>query len=244
MTAEAAKRQLTSLASPTAARSAARFFKTGPGQYGEGDTFIGIKVPTLRTVSRQFRALPLDEIEALLNSPVHEERHLALMILVLQVARCDDAQRKATFDFYLRNTRFINNWDLVDCSAPQVVGGFLLDKSKKPLFKLAKSTSLWERRIAIVSTQHFIRHEEFDETLGISRMLLEDEEDLIHKAAGWMLREVGKKDQSVLEGFLKQYGTVMPRTMLRYAIERFTPDQRRAYLRSKYSTAEGDTDAV
>jgi 3-methyladenine DNA glycosylase AlkD len=244
LTADDAKKQLKSLASTEVAKSSARFFKTGPGQYGEGDTFIGIKVPTLRTVSRQFRALPLDEIEALLNSPVHEERHLALMILVLQVARCDDAQRKTAFDFYLRNTRFINNWDLVDCSAPQVVGGFLLDKSKKPLFKLVQSTSLWERRIAVVSTQHFIRHGEYGETLEISRMLLEDEEDLIHKAAGWMLREVGKKDQSVLEGFLKQYGTVMPRTMLRYAIERFTPDQRRAYLRSKNNSAEGDTDAV
>ncbi|MFO0799440.1 MAG: DNA alkylation repair protein [Gemmataceae bacterium] len=244
MTAEDARSKLKSLASPTAARSAARFFKTGPGQYGEGDTFIGINVPTLRTVARQFRALPPDELEALLNSPVHEERHLALMILVLQVEKCDDARRKAAFDFYLRNTRFVNNWDLVDCSAPQVVGGFLLDKPKKLLLKLAKSTSLWERRIAIVSTQHFIRHGRYDDTLAISRMLLEDEEDLIHKATGWMLREVGKKDQSVLEGFLDRHGTVMPRTMLRYAIERFTPDQRRAYLRSKNSSAEGDTDAV
>ena len=244
MTAEAARSKLKSLASPTAARLAARFFKTGPGQYGEGDTFIGINVPTLRTVARRFRALPPDEIEALLNSPIHEERHLALMILVLQVEKCDPIQRKAAFDFYLRNTRFVNNWDLVDCSAPQVVGGFLLEKPKKPLRRLARSTILWERRIAVVSTQHFIRHGEFGETLAISRMLLEDEADLIHKAAGWMLREVGKKDQAVLEGFLKQYGTVMPRTMLRYAIERFPPDQRRAYLRSKNSAAEGDTDAV
>lgn len=244
MTAESARSKLKSLASPTAARSAARFFKTGPGQYGEGDTFIGITVPMLRTVARQFRALPPDEIEALLNSPVHEERHLALLILVLQVARCDDAQRKAAFDFYLRNTRFVNNWDLVDCSAPPVVGGFLLDKPKKPLVKLAKSASLWERRIAVVSTQHFIRHGRFDDTLAISRMLLEDDEDLIHKAAGWMLREVGKKDQAVLEGFLERHGTVMPRTMLRYAIERFPPDRRRAYLRGEQSTAEGDADAV
>ena len=161
------------------------------------------------------------------------------MILVLQVAKCDDAHRKASVRPVPGNTRFINNWDLVDCSAPQVVGGFLMDKSKEPLFKLAKSKSLWERRIAIVSTQHFIRHEEFDETLAISRMLLEDEEDLIHKAAGWMLREVGKKDQSVLEGFLDRHGAVMPRTMLRYAIERFPPDQRRAYLRSKIHSDRG-----
>lgn len=235
MTAKDARRKLKALASPKAAKSAARFFKTGPGQYGEGDTFIGIKVPTLRTISREFRTLPLEEIEILLKSPIHEERHLALMILVLQVAKCDDAQRKAAFDFYLMNTEFVNNWDLVDCSAPQIVGGFLLNRSRKPLLQLAKSKSLWERRIAIVSTQHFIRHGDFGETLTISRKLLKDKEDLIHKAAGWMLREVGKKNQSVLEGFLDQHGIAMPRTMLRYAIERFTPARRQEYLAAKDS---------
>jgi 3-methyladenine DNA glycosylase AlkD len=242
MTAEDARTKLKSLASPAAAALATRFFKTGPGQYGEGDTFIGVNVPTLRTVARSFRALPLDEIRVLLNSPVHEERHLALMILVLQVAKCDDDHRKRVYDLYLGNTRFINNWDLVDCSAPQVVGGFLTTGPREPLFTLAKSKSLWERRIAIVSTQHFIRHGEFDETLAITRLLLEDKEDLIHKAAGWMLREVGKKDQSVLEGFLDRHGSVMPRTMLRYAIEKFTPDRRRAYLERKKSTSTGATD--
>ena len=166
------------------------------------------------------------------------------MILVLQVAKCDEAHRKGAYDLYLGNTRFINNWDLVDCSAPQVVGGFLMTRPRKPLFELAKSKSLWERRIAIVSTQHFIRHGEFDETLAISQMLLGDKEDLIHKAAGWMLREVGKKDQSVLEGFLDRHGAVMPRTMLRYAIERFPPDQRRAYLQRKNTTGEGVTDGL
>lgn len=230
MTAKEARRKLKSLSSPELAKSAARFFKTGPGQYGEGDTFIGIKVPTLRSVSREFRTLPLNEVESLLQSPIHEERHLALMILVLQVAKCDDAQRKTAFDFYLSNTEFVNNWDLVDCSAPQIVGGFLMTKSRKPLLKLTKSKSMWERRIAIVSTQHFIRHGDLGETLTISRKLLKDKEDLIHKAAGWMLREVGKKDQAVLEGFLDQHGTAMPRTMLRYAIERFTPARRQAYL--------------
>jgi 3-methyladenine DNA glycosylase AlkD len=230
MTAEDARNQLQSLASPTAAKAAARFFKTGPGQYGEGDTFIGINVPTLRTVARSFRALPLDEIQSLLHSPIHEERHLALMILVLQVTKCEDAHRKRAFDLYLGNTRFVNNWDLVDCSAPQIVGGFLLTRPKKPLYALAKSKSLWERRIAIVSTQHFIRHDKFGETLAISELLLKDTEDLIHKATGWMLREVGKKDQSVLEGFLDRHAGVMPRTMLRYAIERFPSEQRRAYL--------------
>ena len=244
MTAEDVKQKLKSLASPDVAKSSARFFKTGPGQYGEGDTFIGIKVPTLRTVSREFRSLPLEEIESLLNSPIHEERHLALMILVLQVAKCDAAHRRTAFDFYLENTKFINNWDLVDCSAPQVVGGYLLDKSRRPLLELTKSQSLWERRIAIVSTQHFIRHDDFADTLAISHRLLKDEEDLIHKAAGWMLREVGKKAKAVLEAFLDQHGTVMPRTMLRYAIEHFSPDQRRAYLQRKQSSSEGVTNGL
>ncbi len=233
MTAKDVKQKLKSLASPDVAKSSMRFFKSGPGEYGEGDIFIGIKVPTLRTVAREFRSLPLEEVESLLNSPIHEERHLALMILVLQVTKCDDAHRRVVFDFYLRNTKFINNWDLVDCSAPQIVGGYLLDKSRKPLFQLAKSKSLWERRIAIVSTQHFIRQHDFADTLAISERLLRDEEDLIHKASGWMLREVGTKAKAVLETFLDQHGTVMPRTMLRYAIEHFSPDQRRAYLQRK-----------
>jgi len=166
------------------------------------------------------------------------------MILVLQVTKCDDAYRRAAFDFYLENTKFINNWDLVDCSAPQVVGGYLLDKSRKPLFQLTKSKSLWERRIAIVSTQHFIRNDDFADTLTISEKLLNDEEDLIHKATGWMLREVGQKAQTVLEAFLDQHAAVMPRTMLRYAIEHFSPDQRRAYLQRKQTSREGAADGV
>lgn len=234
------RNKLNALASPAAAIAATRFFKTGPGEYGEGDTFIGVNVPTLRTLSRTFRALPLDEILSLLHSPIHEERQLALMILVLQVSKCEEADRKRAFDLYLGNTRFVNNWDLVDCSAPQIVGGFLLTKPKKPLLTLAKSKSLWERRIAIVSTQHFIRHGEYGETLEISQLLLQDKEDLIHKATGWMLREVGKKDQSVLEEFLDCHHAVMPRTMLRYAIERFSPNQRRAYLqKSRARTGDG-----
>ncbi len=244
MNAKDVKQKLSSLASPDVAKSSMRFFKTGPGDYGEGDILIGIKVPTLRTVSREFRSLPLEEVETLLNSPIHEERHLALMILVLQVAKCDDAYRRAAFDFYLENTKFINNWDLVDCSAPQVVGGYLLDKSRKPLFQLTKSKSLWERRIAIVSTQHFIRHDDFGNTLTISEKLLNDEEDLIHKASGWMLREVGQKAQAVLEAFLDQHAAAMPRTMLRYAIEKFPPDQRRAYLDRKRTSKEGVTNGL
>lgn len=244
MNAKDAKHKLKSLASPDVAKSSMRFFKTGPEQYGEGDMFIGIKVPILRTVSREFRSLPLEEIRSLLNSPIHEERRLALMILVLQVAKCDDAYRRVAFDFYLENTKFINNWDLVDCSAPQVVGGYLLNKSRKPLFQLTKSKSLWERRIAIVSTQHFIRHDDFADTLTISEKLLNDEEDLIHKATGWMLRVVGQKAQTVLEAFLDQHAAAMPRTMLRYAIEHFSPDQRRAYLQRKQASREGAADGV
>lgn len=244
MTAEDARTRLKSLASPAVATAATRFFKTGPGQYGEGDTFIGINVPTLRTVSRSFRAMPLDEIERLLDSPVHEERHLALMVLVLQAAKGDEIHRERIFDLYLRNTRHINNWDLVDCSAPQVVGGYLMSGARKPLLKLARSASLWERRIAIVATQHFIRHGDFGETLAISRILLNDREDLLHKATGWMLREVGKRDQTVLEGFLDRHGAEMPRTMLRYAIERLPPDHRRAYLQGTNIPRVGADDGV
>jgi 3-methyladenine DNA glycosylase AlkD len=244
MSAQDVKQKLKSLASPDVAKSSMRFFKTEPGQYGEGDIFIGIKVPTLRTVSREFRSLPHDDLESLLNSPIHEERHLALMILVLQVGKHDKAFRRTAFDFYLRNTKCINNWDLVDCSAPQVVGGYLLDKSRNPLFQLSKSKSLWERRIAILSTLHFIRNHDFADTLTISQNLLRDEEDLIHKATGWMLREVGKKDTTVLEAFLDQHAAVMPRTMLRYAIEHFSPDQRRVYLERKQTSSEGAVDGV
>lgn len=233
MDAKDVKRKLKSFCSAEVAKSSARFFKTGPGQYAEGDIFIGIKVPTLRIVSREFRDLPLEEIETLLKSPIHEERHLALMILVLQFAKCDDAYRSVVYDFYRNSTRFINNWDLVDCSAPQIVGEFLLYKPRDSLFQLTKSQNLWERRIAIVSTQQFIRHDDFADTLAISQRLLKDEQDLIHKAAGWMLREVGKRNPSVLIAFLEQYGPDMPRTMLRYAIERFQPDQRQYFLKMR-----------
>jgi 3-methyladenine DNA glycosylase AlkD len=239
MTAEDVRTTLKGLASPEAAARATRFFKTGPGQYAEGDTFIGVTVPTLRTVAREFRALPLDEVRSLLHAPVHEERNVALLILVLRVAKGDAAHRKQVFEFYLGNTHFINNWDLVDCSAPQVVGGYLMTGPKEPLYTLAKSKSLWERRIAIVSTQHFVRHGRFAETLAVSELLLGDTEDLIHKATGWTLREVGKKDRAVLEGFLDRHATAMPRTMLRYAIERFPPDQRRAYLQKKTNASGG-----
>lgn len=230
MTALAAQKKLRTLASPDAAEVSARFFKTGPGQYGEGDIFIGIRVPVLRQIAREFKALPLTEVKTLLTSDIHEERMLALLILVNSLRRCDDAHHKAVYDFYVSHTSHINNWDLVDTSAPAIVGGYLLNRHRKPLMKWARSKNLWERRIAIIATQHFIRHDDFDDTLSISEMLLSDEEDLIHKATGWMLREVGGRDQPTLIDFLKRHHAKMPRTMLRYAIEHFPPAQRKAYL--------------
>jgi 3-methyladenine DNA glycosylase AlkD len=230
MTAADAKKKLLEIASPEIAKSSARFFKTGPGEYGEGDVFIGIKVPNLRAVAREFRNLPLTEVEILLQSPIHEDRSLALLILVLGVAKADDAHRKAVYDFYLSNTRFVNNWDLVDASARELVGDYLIDKSRKPLYGLAKSASLWERRIAIVATYPFIKNGKFDDTLKISQILFADEEDLIHKATGWMLREVGKKHEPTLESFLEKHAAKMPRTALRYAIERMTPKKRQRFM--------------
>ncbi len=230
MIAAEARTKLHALASPEVATSSARFFKTGPGQYGEGDTFIGVRVPALRKLARECRTMPLEEVEDLLRSPVHEERLLALLILVLGVSRCDDHDRKEVYDLYFRNIEYVNNWDLVDSSAPAIVGGYLRDNSRKPLVRLAKSACLWERRIAIVATQHFIRLDEFDDTLKVSRLLLSDKEDLIRKATGWMLREVGDRDEGTLKRFLDDHLAEMPRTMLRYAIEKLSPEQRRSYL--------------
>lgn len=230
MTAKDAQKKLQSLASPEIAKASTRFFKTAPGQYGAGDIFIGIRIPTLRTVVREFRELALKEVEILLRSPIHEERMLGLLVLVQAVIKADDDKRKQTFDCYVKNLQHVNNWDLVDSSAPAIVGGYLIDKSRKPLVDWARSKNLWERRVAIVATQHFIRNDDFDDTLRISKILLADKEDLIHKASGWMLREVGKRHKPSLELFLNEHASVMPRTMLRYAIERFSPARRQAYL--------------
>lgn len=216
---------------PGRAQACARFFKSGPGQYGEGDVFLGLNAAQVRGLAREFRALPLNEIKLLLESDVHEDRSVGLLILVEQVASADPATHKRLYDFYLAHTHRINNWDLVDCSSREVVGAYLHGRSHKPLHKLARSKSLWERRIAIVATYHFIRQAEFETTLVIAEMLLDDEEDLIHKAAGWMLREVGNRDRETLEGFLNRHATVMPRTMLRYAIERFPVKLRRRYMK-------------
>jgi 3-methyladenine DNA glycosylase AlkD len=230
MNARECQTRLRSLSNPDDAAFLAGFFKTGPGEYGEGDVFIGVRVPAIRKVAKEFKSLPLPEVVRLLHSKIHEERLAALVILVLQTAKGDAETRKRVYDLYLANTKHINNWDLVDLSAPQLVGAYLEDKSRKPLFRLAKSPWLWDRRIGILATFHFIRRGDLDDTLKIAEMLLGDKQDLIHKAVGWMLREVGKRDQAVLEAFLQEHCLAMPRTMLRYAVERFPETKRRAYL--------------
>jgi 3-methyladenine DNA glycosylase AlkD len=232
-TASGLRKRLSILASPEVAKSSAWFFKNGPGEYGEGDVFIGVKVPVLRRLAREGRGLAPKEIASLLRSRIHEERLLALLILVLQVERADDSQRRVAYELYLRNVRHVNNWDLVDSSAPAIVGSCLRDKSRKPLRKMARSANLWERRIAIVATRHFIRRGEFDDAIAVGELLLEDQEDLIHKATGWMLREVGQRDQARLVSFLRKHAATMPRTMLRYAIEHFSPAQRREFMAMK-----------
>ena len=231
--AQAVQQRLRSCPDPAVAAVSARFFKTGPGEYGEGDMFIGVKSPVLKAVAKEFKGLPLSEAECLLHSEVHEDRTLALVILVGQFTKGDEANRKRIYDLYLANTRHINNWDLVDISAPQIVGGHLEGRSRNPLYRLAKAKSLWERRISIVATHWFIRHSNFGDTLKIAEKLLGDKEDLIHKAVGWMLREVGKRDVAVLEEFLGEHCQLMPRTMLRYAIERFPAEKRRKYMDGK-----------
>jgi 3-methyladenine DNA glycosylase AlkD len=227
------KDRLQKLGNKKRAENSKRFFKTGPGEYGEGDIFLGIPVPELRKLSKAYCHIPLAAAETLLKSPIHEERLLALFILVLGYSKGDAKTQKRIYSLYLQNTKFVNNWDLVDASAHYIVGPFLMDKSKKPLYRLATSKSLWERRIAIMATFHFIRHNNFSETLNIAETLISDSEDLIHKAVGWMLREVGKRDLQIEEAFLKTRYMEMPRTMLRYAIEKFPATKRQRYLKGK-----------
>lgn len=222
--------ELRSLASPALVSLQQRYFKTGPGQYAEGDAFLGIKVPPLRTVAKRHLDTDLNTIKTLLHSKFHEERLFALLLLMQFYERATDKERGATFDLYLDNTAHINNWDLVDVSAPHIVGRHLATRPRKGLQRMAKSSSLWERRIAIIATFYFIRNDDFNDTLTIAKTLLQDEHDLIHKAVGWMLREVGKRDLAAEETFLLQHYHNMPRTMLRYAIERFPEKRRQQYL--------------
>ncbi len=207
------------------------FFKTGPGEYGEGDRFLGIRLPVLRVLVRQFQDARMADVKTLLLSPIHEARLLAVLVLARKFQRAADAApRRRIYDFYLAHASRINNWDLVDVSAPGVVGRWLFGRSRAPLRKLARSRNLWERRIAIVATHYFIRQGDLDETFRIADILLRDSHDLIHKAVGWMLREAGKRDAWRLKAFLATRHTQMPRTMLRYAIERFPERERRTYL--------------
>lgn len=225
--------ELHALGSPERAVHSLRFFKTGPGQYGEGDRFLGLTVPEMRALARKYRDLVDEDALALLDSPWHEDRLVALILLVNAYGRADAARRRRIHRAYLANTRHINNWDLVDASAGQVVGAHLDHADIALLERLARSKDIWERRIAIVATFAFIKRNEFRPTLTIAAMLIGDSHDLIHKAVGWMLREVGKRDRGVLDRFLKKHYREMPRTMLRYAIERHPESVRRRYLAGK-----------
>ena len=222
--------ELQHLADPVRANHSLRFFKTGPGQYGEGDRFLGLTVPQMRKLVRKYRALDDGDALELLASPWHEERLVALLLLVDGYKRGDEERRRRIHRAYLANARWINNWDLVDASAEHVVGPHLDANEIALLERLARSKNIWERRIAIVSTFHFIKRNEFRPTLRIAAMLLGDSHDLIHKAVGWMLREVGKRDRQTLDAFLEKHYRKMPRTMLRYAIERHPERTRKRYL--------------
>ncbi len=221
------------LANKEIAEHSQRFFKTGKGQYGEGDIFLGIRVPVLRKIAKKFRRISLAEVSKLLESKFHEERLLSILMLVNLFKSGDEDDQELIYELYLDKTKFINNWDIVDISAGNIVGEFLFEKDKAPLYRLVFSENLWERRIAIVATFYFIRNDEFDDTLKIAEILFTDKEDLIHKAVGWMLREVGKRVIEIEEEFLEEHYLKMPRTMLRYAIERFPETRRKMYLKGQ-----------
>lgn len=228
---EQLEKDMENLADPEKAKILSRFFKTGKGQYGEGDVFIGIVVPKQRIIANKYAGLPLKEISLLLSSRIHEHRFVALLILVQRYKKAGrGGDKKRIVDFYLEHTGRINNWDLVDLSAPNILGEYLLDKDRTVLYRLARSKNLWERRVAIMSTLAFIRKNDFEDTLRISELLLHDSLDLIHKAVGWMLREVGKRDLKSEEDFLERHYSLMPRTMLRYAVERFDEEKRKKFL--------------
>ena len=265
---EELEKRLKEKADNSKAKLLQRFFKTGKGEYGEGDIFLGISVPEQRKIAKEFCNLSIDEIQELLNSEIHEKRLIALLILIEKYKRAEDIDNppnKVTFNrgfsiyptptksdtikgigydekekivnFYLKNARNnkINNWDLVDLSCHQIIGNYLLDKNREILYQLANSENLWEKRIAVISTFAFIKNNDFEGTLRISEILLKDRHDLIHKAIGWMLREVGKRDKKILEDFLKKHCRIMPRTMLRYAIEKFNDSERKKWLNGGFS---------
>lgn len=229
-TAQEIEKAIRAAADPGKVKTLSGFFKTGKGQYGENDIFIGVPVPVIRNITKQYIDTPLAELTTLLHSPVHELRMAALLCMVEQFKKADETQRTALYNAYLAHTACINNWDLVDLSASQIVGGYLEHRDHAPLYRLAQSPLLWEQRIAIVATWQWIRRGHLDDTLALADLLLHHEHDLIRKATGWMLREVGKKDKARLCRFLDTRYRQMPRTMLRYAIERFTPEERKHYM--------------
>ncbi len=223
-------KEIRSQKSTEQAKILAHFFKTKPGEYGAGDKFWGIKVPVLREIAKRFMFLSLVDLQKLLKSEFHEERLTGLFILVYKFKKANEAEKETIYKFYLKNWRAVNNWDLVDTTTPQIVGAYLLNKDKRLLYDFAESSNLWKKRMAIIATAAFIRNNKFDDTLKISEVLLNDKHDLIHKAVGWMLREVGKKSPKTEEQFLHKHYKKMPRTMLRYAIEKFPENLRKRYL--------------
>lgn len=225
--------ELLSMANPEKAAFLQRFFKTGPGQYAEGDVFLGLVVPLTRSIAKANKKTPLEELQKLIESPYHEARLCALLIVVEQFKKATPEEQERLYRFYLSNATRINNWDLVDVTCPHVVGAYLLDKDRSPLHALARSENLWEQRIAIVSTLTLIRHREYADTLALAEYFLSHRHDLIHKAVGWMLREVGKKDRDTLTAFLERQASRLPRTALRYAIEHYPADQRLYFLKKK-----------
>ena len=225
------RKELQKMADPKKAKVLQRFFKTGPGQYGEGDIFLGVTVPDSRKLAKRYSNIGLGEVKVLLDSAIHEERIVALLILIQKYKDASGNGKAEIARFYLDNLKSVNNWDLVDLSAPSILGSFLMENDRSVLHRLARSSNVWERRIAIVSTLQLIRSGEFSDTLKIVQVLLHDDHDLMHKAAGWMLREVGKRNASVEEVFLEKHCKDMPRTMLRYAIERFPEKKRMSYMR-------------
>ena len=234
MTAELLIESLQMLADKDKAQFLQRFFKTGKGQYAEGDIFWGIKVPETRQVAKAYKGMPLAELEKIMKNPVHEVRFCGLMILVEKFNKAKEADKKRIIDFYLSNTQYINNWDLVDLSCYKILGNYLLDKPRDVLYHLAKSKNMWEQRIAIVSTLSFIRNCEFYDTLAISEMLIDHRHDLIHKAVGWMLRELAKRDQYLMLQFIEKHYNRQSRTTLRYAIEHLPEEQRKNILKGQF----------
>jgi 3-methyladenine DNA glycosylase AlkD len=231
MTAEKIQEELEALSTPEKKDFLPYFFKTGEGQYGEGDKFLGVVVPDSRKIARKYKNIAFQEVKALLNSEYHECRLCALLILVERFKKTDEQDRKDIYEFYLAHTHRINNWDLVDLSSQYIVGEYLLDKDRSVLYTLADSKLLWDQRIAVLSTFPFIRSNDFKDLLALSEKLLHHKHDLMHKAIGWLLREAGKKDKTVLIGFLDRYYKEMPRTMLRYSIEKLTLEERAHYMK-------------